>query len=39
MMIEYKIFEENSGVELSDILYSKDKVVEKYKEIKNNYEK
>ena len=39
MMIEYKIYEGNSGVELSDVLYSKDKVVEKYKEIKNNYEK
>lgn len=39
MMIEYKIFEGKIGVELSDALYSKDKVVEKYKEIKTNYEK
>lgn len=38
-MIEYKIYEGNSGVELSDVLYSKDKVIEKYNEIKTKYEK
>ena len=38
-MITYQLYEQNSGLNLTDPIYSKKEILERYKELKEKYER
>lgn len=38
-MITYQLYEQNSGLNLTDVIYSKKEILERYKELKEKYER